>query len=244
MQETSALYNELFCDYLDGVPEVTFETRLTVGDVVLGTNEGEIITFGGVAIRAGDIEPDDGYDESALISIETDSRMFSEDTPGVGDCISSQIDVEMLMPDSEPFTAARLVPYIRLTDGDRHSEWIKKGVFYIDTRAKKDDGSEIKRIVFHGYDDMLKAEQDYPPSTISWPAKDIDVVREIAEFMGVPVDERTVSIMNRGYTIEYPAGYSCRETLGYISSMYAGCFIMSDLGKLRLIKINGIPGET
>lgn len=244
MQETSALYKELFYDYLNGMSGVTFETRLAVGDVVLGTNEGEVITFGGVAIRAGEISPEDGYDESELVSIETDGRVFSEDTPGVGDCISSQIDVEMLMPDSEPPTAARLVPYIRLTHRDRHSEWIQKGVFYIDTRAEKDDGSEIKRIVFHGYDDMLKAEQDYPPSTISWPAKDIDVVREIAEFMGVPVDERTVSIMNRGYTIEYPAGYSCRETLGYIASMYAGCFVMSDLGKLRLIKINGIPSET
>ena len=26
--------------------------------------------------------------------------------------------------------------------------------------------------------------------------------------------------------------------------MYAGCFVMSDLGELRLVALNGIPAET
>jgi hypothetical protein len=32
--------------------------------------------------------------------------------------------------------------------------------------------------------------------------------------------------------------------LGYIAAMYAGSFVMSDLGELRLIPINNIPKET
>lgn len=187
---------------------------------------------------------DSGYDETVLISMETDARVFSEDTPEVGASISSQIDIEMIKPFAELPKQARLVPYVRLSDGLRHSEWIQKGVYYIDTRSKVEDGSSIEKIVLHGYDDMLKAEQDYPESTLSWPAKDLDVVREIAEFIGVAVDDRTVSIMNRGYTIQYPAGYSCRDVLGYIAAMYAGSFIMSDLGDLRLVTIYGIPKET
>jgi hypothetical protein len=139
---------------------------------------------------------------------------------------------------------ARMVPYVRLTDGARHSEWIQKGVFYIDTRGKVEDGSSIEKIHLHGFDDMLKAEQDYPSSTLSWPARDIDVVREIAAFLGVSVDARTDPIINRGYRINYPAGYSCRDTLGYIAAMYAGSFVMSDLGELRLITIHGIPRES
>ena len=239
MQKTSALYKELLS------ADHSMETRLAIGETgVLITKQGEGITFGGVSILTGSSGADGGYDESLLISMETDSRVFSEDTPSVGDCISSQIDVEMLKPFGEIPTRARMVPYIRLTDGVRHSEWIQKGVFYIDTRTKKEDGSDIEKIVIRGYDDMLKAEQDYPSSTLSWPAKDIDVVREIAAFLGVSVDARTVPIINRGYRINYPAGYSCRDTLGYIAAMYAGSFVMSDLGELRLITLYGIPKET
>lgn len=239
MQKTSALYQELL--YTDH----SMETRLAIGETgVLITKQGEAITFGGVAILTGSSGADGGYDESLLISMETDSRVFSEDTPSVGDCISSQIDIEMLKPFGEIPTRARMVPYVRLTDGTRFSEWIQKGVFYIDTRSKVEDGSSIEKIKLHGYDDMLKAEQDYPASTLSWPARDIDVVREIAEFIGVSIDPRTIPIINRGYLIQYPTGYSCRDVLGYIAAMYAGCFIMSDLGELRLVTIYGIPKET
>lgn len=239
MQKTSALYQELLgADH-------RIETRLAIGETgVLITKRGEAITFGGVSILTGSSGADGGYDETMLMSMETDSRVFSEDTPSVGDCISSQIDIEMLKPFGEIPTRARMVPYVRLTDGYRFSEWIQKGVFYIDTRTKKEDGSTVEKIVIRGYDDMLKAEQDYPASTLAWPARDIDVVREIAAFIGVAIDPRTIPIINRGYTIQYPAGYSCRDVLGYIAAMYAGCFVMSDIGELRLVTIYGIPKET
>jgi hypothetical protein len=160
--------------------------------------------------------------------------------------VIGQIDVEMHKPFGEIPERARLVPYVRLTNINKtkHSEWIQKGVFYVDTRQKNEDGSTIEKIIIQGYDDLRTAEQDYPSSTLSWPARDIDVVREIAAFLGVSVDARTISIINRGYRINYPAGYSCRDTLGYIAAMYAGSFCMSDLGELRLITIHGIPKET
>ena len=239
MQQTSALYQELLSS------NYKMDTRLAIGETgVLITKRGEAITFGGVSILTGSSGADGGYDETILMSMETDSRVFSEDTPSVGDCISSQIDIEMMKPFGEIPTRARMVPYVRLTDGYRFSEWIQKGVFYIDTRSKVEDGSSIEKIRLHGYDDMLKTEQDYPASTLSWPALDIDVVREIAEFIGVPIDPRTMPIINRGYLIQYPTGYSCRDVLGYIAAAYAGCFVMSDLGELRLVTINGIPKET
>lgn len=245
MQQTSALYQELLSDFQAGKPGVKYEPRLAIGETgVLITKQGDSITFGGVSILVGASGGDGGYDESFLIAMETDNRVFSEESPTVGNCISSEIDVEMVKPFGELPRQARLVPYVRLTDGSRHSEWIQKGVFYIDTRTQKEDGSSIEKIVIHGYDDMLKAEQDYPASTLSWPAKDVDAVKEIAEFIGISIDARTLSLMTRGYTIQYPAGYSCRDVLGYIAAMYAGCFVMSDLGELRLVTIHGIPKET
>lgn len=218
MQQTSAIYQELLSAYQDGTPNVKFETRLAIGDV--------------------------SYDETLLASMTADYQIFSEESPSVGNCVSSELDVEMLKPSSDLPPQARLTPYVRLTDGIRYSEWIQKGVFYIDTREKLEDGSSVEKIRIHAYDDMLKAEQDYPESSLAWPARDIDVVREIARFIGVPLDPRTEPIINRGYLIEYPAGYTCRDVLGYIAAAYAGCFVMSDLGELRVITIYGIPKET
>ena len=245
MQQTSELYQELLFAYQSGADGVKCETRLAIGEPgVLITKLGESITFGGVSILVGSSGGDAGYGKDILISMEADFQVFSDEGPVVGNCVSAEIDVKMVKPYSEIPARARLVPYVRLTDGTRYSEWIQKGVFYIDTRGKVEDGSSIEKIQLHGYDDMLKAEQDYPASSMDWPAADIDVVREIAAFIGVALDPRTASIINQSYAIQYPAGYSCRDVLGYIAAMYAGCFIMSDLGELRLVTIHGIPVET
>jgi hypothetical protein len=69
-------------------------------------------------------------------------------------------------------------------------------------------------------------------------------VNEIAYQMGVSVDARTTALMTNAYTIPLPTGYSYREVLGYIASMYVGCFIMSDEGKLRLVSLLELPHET
>lgn len=245
MQQTSALYQELLSAYQVGDRNVKFETSLAIGETgVLITKRGESITFGGVSILVGASGGDGGYDESLLVSMDADFQVFSDESPTVGNCVSAEINVVMVKPFGELPRQARLAPYVRLTDGTRYSEWIQKGVFYIDTRGKVEDGSSIEKLQLHGYDDMLKAEQDYPASTLAWPARDIDVVREIAAFIGVAIDSRTIPIINRGYTIQYPAGYSCRDVLGYIAAMYAGCFVMSDIGELRLVTIYGIPKET
>lgn len=239
MHVVSDLYRELL------EKDARREVRLSIGETGnLITKRGEKITFGGVSILIGTTGADGGFDENTLYSMKTNNSVFSDNMPEVGCCIAGEIDVEMRMPSGEIPKKSRLVPYIRLTDGVRSSEWIQKGVFYIDTRQIKDDGSSIKKIAIHGYDDMLKAEQDYPQSALEWPAKDIDIVREIAAFMDVDVDRRTINQMAHGYKIQYPAGYSCRETLGFIAGMYAGCFIMSDLGELQLITLNEIPPET
>ena len=224
MQETSDLYKLLLSEYQAGAPDVRFETRLTVS----GQTEDSGIDYG----------------EDMLITMESEPRMFSEDSPEPGNCVSTEIHVEMFKPAEAIPRQARLVPAVRLTDGVRSSEWIRKGVFYIDTRDEKEDGSSMKKLTIHGYDDMLKAEQDYPASGLIWPAADIDVVREIAAFIGVQVDARTLQLLSRGYLIEYPSGYTCRDVLGYIAAAYAGCFIMTDLGELRLVTIHGIPKET
>lgn len=119
MQKTSDLYKELLAS------DHRTETRLSIGDPgVLITKKGEGILFGGTRILTGATGADGGYDESILVSMDTKRRVFSKDTPTVGDCFSSYIDIEMHKPYGDITKNARLVPYVRLTDGVRFSEWM------------------------------------------------------------------------------------------------------------------------
>lgn len=239
MHETSSVYRELLAG------DHYMETRLTVGESGRLVDErGNTISFGGTNILVASSGAESGFDERALLELSTSQCTFSKDSPSIGDCISGEIDVYMLRPLGSLPRQARMVPYVRLSNGTVHSEWIQKGVYYIDTREFEDSYESVDKIRIHGYDDMLKTEQDYPSSTLSWPATDVEVVREIARFIDVQVDQRTIDIMVSGYKVGYPAGYSCREVLGYIATMYAGCFVMSDLGELRLIQLAGIPKES
>lgn len=221
MRSTSDLYKEIL-----GLPHQK-ECRLGIGNK--DTPLEEISTFCGMDI---------------LRSMGTTLGMFSGVTPSVGDCVSAEIDIVMEKPAVAIPRQAKLVPYVRLTDGARYSEWLSKGVFYVDSREENDDDSGIVLLTIHGYDGMMKANQDYPGSDMEWPAKDIDVVREIAAFLGFDLDERTVAMMTAGYNVQYPGEYTCRETLGYIAAMYGGSFVMNDVGELRLVAFGDLPAET
>lgn len=182
------------------------------------------------------------YGHESLRSMKTKTRVFPQDIPSVGGCYSGEIDIVMQKPAGFIPKQAKLQPRERVHNIQKtnFSEWIPKGVFYIDTRKEPKDNTDVKILTLHGYDDMLRAEQDYPDSALVWPAKDIDVLREIAAFIGVELDERTVEKIVNGYDIPHPDGYSCREVLGFIAAMYAGNFVMSDTGKLRLIVLGDV----
>ena len=238
MQETSSLYKRLIAD-LGHWKEYT----LVIGESgVLVNEQSDSITFGGTSILVASAGADSGFRENAILSMSTQKSIFSGSNPTVGNCISGQISVEMMKPKGDIPRRARLSPYVRLTNGKEHSEWIRKGVFFIDHREYS--GDENERMLIHGYDHIILTEDEFPSSTHTWPRKDIDVVRDIAIEIGTSVDSRTTQIMNKGYEINYPAGYSMREVLENIAAMYGGSFVMSDVGELQLVTMFGIPKET
>lgn len=238
MQETSSLYKRLLAD-----PGHWKEYSLAIGESgVLVDGFSNRITFGGTAIIVSTTSADYGFRESAIIKMSTQKSIFSDSNPTVGNCIAGQITVEMKKPKGNIPRRARLAPHVRLTNGKEHSEWLQKGVFFIDHREYS--GDENERITVYGYDHIILTEDEFPSSTHTWPRKDIDVVRDIAIEIGTSLDRRTVQIMNKGYEINYPAGYSMREVLENIAAMYAGSFIMSDTGELLLVTMFGIPIET
>lgn len=242
MQNTSELYRQI----LTG--NHGFEIALAIGEQGdLITERGEKILFGGIAIIVSRGGPDDGYREAELKSITIQNGMFPDTYPSVGNAVAGQIDVVMLKPIAEIPRMAQLVPFVRAVNTDdptEKSEWIQKGIFYVDTRETSADDTGAEILTLHGYDPMLKADVNYGNSGIEWPAIDLLVLSEIAAKMDITIDERTFDVMNKNYRVQYPAAYTCREVLAYMAAMYAGSFIITDTGELRLVTLGDIPRET
>lgn len=192
------------------------------------------------------------YTQDQIFSISIDYRMFTESQPTVGGCLSAELTASLLAPSSAIPRMAQVKPYVRVTDGTQTSEWVPQGIYYIDTRETTDNDDDLPILTLHCYDAMLKSEADYPNSTHSWPYSDINIIKEIACAMGLQnsisstagIDTRTIALMDKGYTLGLPIGYSMREVLSQIASMYAGNWIMNYDGQLLLVAVNGIPPET
>lgn len=180
------------------------------------------------------------YYKDTLKGITTFQSVFSGNGPVIGSCVSSEIDVQMLIPDVDIPRMAELRPYVRITDGTRYSEWVQKGEYFIDTR----DTSDADVLTIHGFDAMLKAERDYPDDSASYPRAASSVVATIAQAMGVSVDSRNAQYL-AGITVPtLPIGYSCREVLSNIAVLACGNWVMSDIGELRFLPLNDLPEET
>lgn len=131
-------------------------------------------------------------------------------------------------------------------DGEEYieSEWLPQGVFFIDTRKITANENGLDILTIHGFDAMLKAEQDYSSNAVVGDNYDTAYVQAIAGEIGVDVDSRTWTVMQGGHLIPFPLGYSMREILGMIAGIYIGSFIITEEGKLRLVSLTELPQET
>ena len=183
------------------------------------------------------------YGMNNIVSCSTSGGLFSE--PGIGNCASRQIDLEVFPVGTIP-RQAKIQAFVRLVYGEQASEWIPKGVFFISTRKRN---KLTGTLTITGYDAMLKAEQTWLTSDYdaeNWPMTQADAVSDIAGRIGVEVDSRTV--LSEEYPVEYPVGengdLTMREVLSGIAVSNAGNWIITDAGKLRLIGYGDTPNET
>lgn len=253
MQHTSALYKQIISDI-----NHWFEVSVTIGSSgVLIDEHKDWIDFGELYMEGSLIDTktailvesggaDDGVRENALISISTSNRLFSGNTPSIGNAVAGQIELQLLDIGFNIPRMAEIRPYVRVTDGTNTSEWIPQGVFYTDTRfvTTNDNGLDIWTIT--GYDAMLKAEQPYPEDAQTMAST---VVKNIAGLMGLTeekIDEHVWEIIpiNGGDLIQCSGEYTCREHLQYIAALYGGNWTMTNEGRLNLVRINDSPYET
>lgn len=141
------------------------------------------------------------------------------------------------------------------------SEWIPKGVYWIDTR-KKD--YTTNRVQIHGYDAMLKGEQLFEQGTtvIDWPRTDIQVLNGcvindrvydgVAQKLGVTIQSDSLAMIDRGYMVQFPgtaqtssgeqmsvrgAAMTVREVLSAIGAMYCGNWTIDEDGTMRFVQL-------
>lgn len=174
--------------------------------------------------------------------LSVNGGLFASQTPSVGCCVSREIDLT-IFPEYEIPRMAEIKVEVQLTITDilsgevlEASEWLPKGTFFIDTRRKDTSSGAL---VIHGYDAMLKAEEQYIPTdseSASWPRKMPAVVADICYRIGVELDER--SVIN-DWDVQYPGDFTMREILGYIAACHVGNWTITDAGKLRLVSLTG-----
>lgn len=237
MQNTSQLYKDIVAG------DHWFEVSLATGQIGnLLTEDGFEIEFGGYTILLTGSDADGGYRENTLIEMNSTRALFADGKPSVGCAVAGELNVTMIRPAGEIPKMARIVPFVRACNSESKSEWIKKGVFFIDTRTTDKTVDGINTLTIHAYDDMLKSEQDYVPS-INYPTSDLEAVRDVAAKMEVTLDDRTVEALGN-YQLTLPVGYSCREILQYVAAANCGNFIMSDEGRLLFVALGDVVAET
>ena len=102
------------------------------------------------------------YLDDKIESLSTYGSMFSSDSPCIGSAVSRTIEVTLKTDGAYIPRAAEIKVFIRLALLDSTgavascSEWILKGIFFIDTRQPDEDEQFL---TIHGYDAMLKGEQ-------------------------------------------------------------------------------------
>ena len=180
-----------------------------------------------------------------LRSVSVPDALFPSETELIGNAMSAEIEIEMAKPDWTPARMARIRRQIRVFNETQESEWIPKGVFYIDTRETAKSTQRLETLNIHGYDAMLKAEEDFPDG--QWATRtDYNCLLAICQKLGWQMDSETESYFANvpAFSIPQPDGYSCREVLQSIAAMRCGNFIMDEEGKLRFVGLISAPPET
>ena len=174
------------------------------------------------------------YGMNVLTSLNSRCSVFGSGSPRLGLAPAGELSLSLYLDSGSVPRMAEIRPYFRVVNDSRQSEWISKGVYFVDTREAD---TTTGLLTLQAYDSMLKGEVKYPSTSHTWPYSDINTVTEIASFLGVAVDAQTTSLMTAGFMIPLPTQYTLRETLQYIAALYGGSFVITDQNTLRLIPL-------
>lgn len=172
------------------------------------------------------------YGEDQLVDHSVHHPLFDEFSIGNASMASLSLTIAPKDSDVQIPRGAKIKRYVKLVKGDQESESLQKGEFYINRRQK--DGYDLQ---LEAFDPMRKADNLWEPEQdFIFPMKMVDAVEILAGLMGVEVDERNE--INPDFVIDYPdSNTTMRDVLCWIAAANGGNFIISDEGKLLLVKI-------
>ena len=180
------------------------------------------------------------YGEDRVISLSTSGGLFEQDSVCIGSAVSREIDLIVRDPGSIP-RGAKLCPWYRLVLGERVSEWIPRGTFYIDTRETNRANGVL---TIHGFDGVMRAERVWTPDqALKFPMPMDEAAAVIAGLLGTELDPRTR--LRSDYFVGYPTDdYTLRDVLRFIAAAHGGNWTMTEAGKLRLVRLRDLQPET
>jgi len=172
----------------------------------------------------------DEYLNSDIYSITLSAGLCPDTVFSVGNMMARKLD---LIVNIKPTVIPRMASvdlYIRFNGASGVTEWIPKGKYFIDTRAKSSG-----RIDLECYDSTLKLEKPFiqTEEIADFPMLMSDAMDVITTRLGLVFENP--SSVDATYNIEYPNEISMREVMGYIASSNGGNFVFTDEGKVRLV---------
>lgn len=189
------------------------------------------------------------YFDDVLIDFTIENSLSLSDELELGTAIPNKLIIRFRTQQEFP-PNAKIVPYLALSadnltwmdadiaweDADfawegGHTDWMPLGEFYVDNRT-------VDRGVwtYTCYDKLVFADVPYI-SQLSYPATMQAVWDEICTRIGYTYDS-SVQI-NPSYSIGAgPAGYSCRQVMGFIASANSACAYIDKSGVLKFRKIS------
>lgn len=172
------------------------------------------------------------YHTTDLASITYDGGAFTGDTLGIGSNYENNITVTFAHL-VEGFVQGQLVTAkigIKLPDGT--FEYSSLGVFVISDDIGMDRNGDVTTIKC--YDLMCLLEGTYT-SKLIYPAKVTDVIAEIANLAGVPLNTSDIArLPAQTNLIKAISGQTYRDAIGWLAQLYAGFALFDRDGKLTI----------
>ena len=98
------------------------------------------------------------YSMNVLTSLNSCRSVFGSGSPRLGLAPAGELSLSLYLNSASVPRMAEIRPYFRVVNDTQQSEWIAKGVYFVDTREAD---TTTGLLTLHAYDAMLKGEQAY-----------------------------------------------------------------------------------
>jgi len=127
------------------------------------------------ATAEGLVQSSTDYGMNVLTSLNSYRSVFGSGSPRLGLAPAGELSLSLYLNSASVPRMAEIRPYFRVVNDTQQSEWIAKGVYYVDTREAD---TTTGLLTLHAYDAMLKGEQVHRPGEKAGSLRLLEEVRQ------------------------------------------------------------------